>query len=150
MSDHNQRVLIVDDDSSVRHILASALRQKSLNIDEASNGNEAIGMLREHNYAAVLLDLMMPQVDGFAVLDAIRTDLPSPPVVLVVTGASRELIEKLDTTRIHGVVRKPFDPLEVATIVAAVADVRSRSSFETMALATFVSGGALITWLREL
>jgi CheY-like chemotaxis protein len=150
MGERTQRVLIVDDDSTVRHILATALRQRSLNIDEATNGGEAIGMLREHTYAAILLDLMLPHVDGFGVLDAIGTDLPSPPVVLVVTGASRELIEKLDTTRIHGVVRKPFDPVEVANIVAAVAEVRSRSSFDTMALATFMSGGALINWLRQL
>lgn len=145
-----QRVLIVDDDSDVRSILATALRQKALNIDEASNGREAIDMLHETAYAVVLLDLMMPHVDGFGVLDAIKTDLPDPPVVLIITGASRELIERLDTQRIHGVVRKPFDPVEVAAIVASVAEVRSRSSFETMALATVISGGALITWLRGL
>jgi CheY-like chemotaxis protein len=150
MNEPHSRVLIVDDDPNVRTILATALRQKSLSVDQATNGREAIEMLHEHTYTAVLLDLMMPHVDGFAVLDAIRTDLPDPPVVLIVTGASRELIERLDTQRIHGVVRKPFDPLEVASIIAAIADVRGRSSFETMAIATVMSGGALITWLRGL
>jgi CheY-like chemotaxis protein len=149
-SDQHRRVLIVDDDSEVRKILATALRQKTLSLDEATNGREAIALLRENAYAVVLLDLMMPHVDGFAVLDAIHTDLPNPPVVLVVTGASRELIEKLDTERIHGVVRKPFDPLEVAAIVAACADVRGRGQFETMAMATMISGGAIIGWLRGL
>ncbi len=148
MNEPHSRVLIVDDDPQVRSILATALAQKSLSVDQATNGREAIEMLHEHTYAAVLLDLMMPHVDGFGVLDAIKTDLPDPPVVLIVTGASRELIERLDTQRIHGVVRKPFDPLEVASIVAAIADVRGRSSFETMAIATVMSGGALITWLR--
>ena len=147
MNEQGQRVLIVDDDPQVRNILATALRQKALTIDEAVNGRQAIDMLHENVYAVVLLDLMMPQVDGFGVLDAIKADLPHPPVVLIVTGASRELIERLDTQRIHGVVRKPFDPVEVAGIVAEIADVRSRSSFETMALATVMSGGALITWL---
>src|SRR5688572_11525903 len=150
MSEQGQRVLIADDDPHVRNILATALRQKSLSIDEAANGREAIDMLRENPYSVVLLDLMMPHVDGFAVLDAIKTDLPNPPVVLIVTGASRELIERLDTQRIHGVLRKPFDPIEVASVVAAIADVRGRSSFETMAIATVMSSGALITWLRGL
>ena len=150
MNEQGQRVLIVDDDPEVRRILATALRQKALAIDEAATGREAIEMLRENAYSVLLLDLMMPHVDGFGVLDAIRADLSNPPVVLVVTGASRELIERLDTQRIHGVVRKPFDPVEVAGIVAAVAEVRGRSSFETMAMATMMSGGALITWLRGL
>ena len=148
MNEQGQRILIVDDDPTVRTILATALRQKALNIDEAASGRDAIDMLHRNAYAVVLLDLMMPHVDGFAVLDAIRADLPNPPVVLIITGGSRELIERLDTQRIHGVVRKPFDPLEVAEIVASVAVVRSRSSFETMALATVISGGALIAWLR--
>lgn len=148
--EQHRRVLIVDDDPQVRSILAVALRQKALNTDEAVNGHDAIELLRANTYSVVLLDLMMPGVDGLSVLQAIKTDIPNPPVVLVVTGASRELIEKVDTGRIHGIVRKPFDPLEVATIVAACADVRARSSFETMAVATMISGGALINWLRGL
>lgn len=148
--EQHRRVLIVDDDPNVRAILATALRQKALHVEQATDGAEAIAMLRENTYAVVLLDLMMPHVDGFGVLDAIHTDNAHPPVVLIVTGASRQLIEQLDTQRIHGVVRKPFDPLEVAAIVAACADVRGRGTFETMAIATMVSGGALITWLRGL
>ncbi len=146
--DH-RRVLIVDDDTDVRHILATALRQKSLTIDEAVDGRQALELLRENTYSVVLLDLMMPVVDGLTVLDAIKTDLPNPPIVLVVTGASREMIERIDTERVHGVVRKPFDPLEVASIVAACAEVRSRGPFETMAIATVISSGALINWLRH-
>jgi CheY-like chemotaxis protein len=148
MNEQGQRVLIVDDDPEVRNILATALRQRALSIDEATNGREAIELLRQQiPYSVVLLDLMMPHVDGFSVLDAIHADLPNPPIVLVVTGASREMIERLDTQRIHGVVRKPFDPIEVASIVAAVTDVRGGSSFETMAIAALMSGGALISWL---
>lgn len=149
-SEQHRRVLIVDDDPDVRSILATALRQKALHVEQASDGREAIALLHENSYAVVLLDLMMPYVDGLGVLDAIHTDIPNPPVVLVVTGASRQLIEQVDTQRIHGVVRKPFDPLEVAAIVAACADVRGRGAFETMAMATMVGGGAWIAWLRGL
>ena len=147
-SEEHRRVLIVDDDPEVRTILATALRQKALNVEMAVDGREAIERLRTNAYAVVLLDLMMPHIDGFGVLDAIHNGVANPPVVLVVTGASRQLIEQIDTQRIHGIVRKPFDPLEVAAIVASCADVRGRGTFETMAMATMVSGGALITWLR--
>jgi CheY-like chemotaxis protein len=147
-TEQHRRVLIVDDDADIRLLLATALRQKALVTEEATDGREAIELLRQNAYAVVLLDLMMPVVDGLSVLDAIKADLPNPPVVLVVTGASRSLIEQVDTSRIHGVIRKPFDPIEVAAIVASCADVRGRAGFETMAMATMISGGALITWLR--
>jgi CheY-like chemotaxis protein len=148
--EQHKRVLIVDDDPDIRLLLATALRQKTLTVEEAIDGRQAIELLRENSYAVVLLDLMMPHVNGLAVLDAIKADLPNPPVVLVVTGASRSLIEQVDTSRIHGVIRKPFDPIEVASIVASCADVRGRAGFETMAMATMISGGALIAWLRGL
>ena len=147
-SEQQQRVLIVDDDADIRLLLATALRQKSIDIDEAIDGHQAISMLREGSYSVVLLDLMMPGMDGLGVLDAIRND-PTPPVVLVITGASRGLIDKVDTNRVHGIIRKPFDPIEVAAIVASCADVRSRGGFEAMAVATVLSGSALIAYLAR-
>jgi twitching motility two-component system response regulator PilH len=148
-SDQFRRVLIVDDDADIRLLLATALRQKGLEIDEAVDGRSAIEALRAHPYAVVLLDLMMPEIDGFGVLEAIRTDVSPQPVVLVLSGASRQLIEKVDTSRIHGIVRKPFDPIEVANIVASCADVPGRSRFDTMAVASVLSSGALISWLAR-
>lgn len=148
-TEQHKRVLIADDDPEVRLLLSTALRQKDLSIDEAETGRQALDLLRTNAYAVLLLDLMMPEVDGLSVLDAIRSDLPNPPVVLVVTGASRQLIEQVDTSRVHGIVRKPFDPIEVASIVAACADVRGRAGLETMAIATVLSSGALIHWLRD-
>lgn len=143
-----RQVLIVDDDPTVREILATALRQKSLVTDEASDGAEAIRLLAENVYSVVLLDILMPGVDGFRVLDAIDAGAVTAPVVLVVSGAERAVLETLDTRRIHGVVRKPFDPQEIATVVAACAEIRGRSAFETMAYATMISGAPLIALLK--
>ncbi|HEY0157784.1 MAG TPA: response regulator [Thermoanaerobaculia bacterium] len=143
-----RQVLIVDDDPTVREILATALRQKSLVTDEASDGAEAIRLLSENVYSVVLLDILMPGVDGFRVLDAIDAGSVTAPVVLVVSGAERAVLETLDTRRIHGVVRKPFDPQEIATVVAACAEIRGRSAFETMAYATMISGAPLIALLK--
>jgi CheY-like chemotaxis protein len=147
-SGQQRQVLIVDDDPNIRDILATALRQKSLLIHEAADGAEAIRLLSENAYSVVLLDILMPGVDGFRVLEAIDTTSVHAPVVLVVTGAERAVLEKLDTTRIHGVVRKPFEPQEVANVVAACAEIRGRSPFETMAFATMLSGAPLIALLK--
>ena len=141
------RVLVCDDDPEIRRILVVSLRQKALQIDEAAEGQTAIEMLRENRYAVVLLDLMMPGVDGFAVLESIKMD-PNPPVVLVVSGAGRQVLDRVDTSRIHGVVKKPFDPIELAEVVAACAEIRGRSAFETMAVATMVAGAPLIALLK--
>jgi len=133
-SEHYRRVLIVDDDADIRNLLLTALRLKSLSVDTATDGKQAIDLLRQHSYGVVLLDLFMPVVDGFAVLDAIEKDT-NPPVVLVITGADRGTIDKLDARRIHGVVKKPFDIEELSGVVAACADVRGMRGLETMAIA---------------
>jgi len=133
-SDHYRRVLIVDDDADIRGILLTALRMKSLTVDTAADGQEAMELLRQHSYGVVILDLFMPVTDGFAVLDMLGNET-SQPVVLVVTGADGRTIERLDARRIHGVVKKPFDVEELASVVAACADVRSMRGLETMAIA---------------
>jgi DNA-binding response OmpR family regulator len=147
MTDHLRRVLVVDDDPEIRRILATALRLRSLHIDEAADGATAIEMLRDNLYAVVLLDIMMPGVDGFGVLRELEK-APNPPIVLVVSGAGKQVLDRVDTTRIHGIVKKPFDPLEIADVVAACADIRGRSSFETMAFATLLGGSSLIAMLK--
>lgn len=145
-----RRVLVVDDNREIRNILLTALQGRSLTVDLASGGAEAIRLLRENTYAVVVLDLLMPHVDGFAVLDAIDHDLPHPPVVLVVTAADANTIKSAEARRIHGIVRKPFDPVEIAGIVADCVELRGRSAFETMALATIVGGAPFFTWFGRM
>jgi DNA-binding response OmpR family regulator len=133
-SEQHRRVLVVDDDADIRGLLVTAFSMKNLIVDTAVDGEQAIEMLRQHSYGVVVLDLFMPVTDGFAVLDMIHNDAMQP-VVLVVTGADRKTIEKLDARRIHGIVKKPFDVEELASVVASCAEVRSMRGFETMAIA---------------
>jgi DNA-binding response OmpR family regulator len=142
----HRRVLIVDDDPDIRGILVTALQQKSLIADTAADGREALALLNEQPYAVVLLDLMMPGLNGFSVLDAI--DHGQVPIVMVLTGADRETLAQLDAKKIHGIIRKPFDPLEIASVVAACIEIRGRSTFETMAMTTMVAGVPLMALLK--
>lgn len=147
-NEQHRQVLVVDDDPVVREILAAALRQRSLLFDSAADGADAIRLLSENSYAVVLLDILMPGVNGFDVLKAIDGSGAGAPVVLVVSGADRAVLEQLDSRRIHGIVRKPFDPHELASVVAACAEIRGRSTFETMALTTMMSSAPLIAFFK--
>jgi len=146
-----KRVLVVDDDSVIREILSSVLQRHDLTVDAAADGAAAVALLRENAYAVVLLDLMMPGVDGFSVLDHLAgADLGSPPVVLVITAADRSALDRLDAQRIHGIVRKPFDPEEIARLVVACAEIKGRSPFGPMAIATMIAGSPFLALLNRL
>jgi CheY-like chemotaxis protein len=144
----SKRILIVDDDAATRELIGTVLRRRELTVDEAEDGVEALELLKEHRYAVVLLDLLMPNVDGFGVIENLETAI-STPVVLVITGADRALIRKLDPQRIHGVVNKPFDAEELATLVVACAEIKSRSPFEAMAISAMIAGGPFLAWLNK-
>jgi CheY-like chemotaxis protein len=146
--DPTKRVLIVDDDKDVRDILSSVLQQRGIHADCATNGREALDLIAQHPYVVVVLDLMMPEVDGFTVLETLQA-AGTMPVVLVVTAADQGLIDRLDASLIHGLIRKPFEPVEIADVIAACADIRSRSAFETMAIAAMIAGGPLVTFFSK-
>ncbi|MDQ6800357.1 MAG: response regulator [Acidobacteriota bacterium] len=144
----SKRVLIVDDDATIRELIGSVLRRRDLIVDEAQDGLQALELLKENSYSVVLLDLLMPNVDGFGVIENLGTAI-STPVVLVITGADRSLIRQLDPQRIHGVVNKPFDAEDLATLVVACAEIKSRSPFEAMAISAMIAGGPFLAWLNK-
>ena len=145
-TDHHKRVLVVDDDPDIRGLLVTALRLKSLAVDSATNGAEALDLIRRNSYGVVLLDLFMPEINGFAVLDGIEHQAQQP-VVLVITGADRATIEKLDPRRIHGIIRKPFDIDDLTSVVVSCADIRSPWNLDALALA--VISGPLVTLMSS-
>jgi CheY-like chemotaxis protein len=145
----HKRVLVVDDDAGARGLLATVLRDQGLEVEEAADGESALELLRRNSYAVILLDLIMPRLDGFAVLEALRKETSQQPIVLVVTGADRRAIEQLDPRGIHGVVRKPIDVEELAEVVVACTDIRGRNTLGTMALAAMMAGPPLLAWLQR-
>jgi CheY-like chemotaxis protein len=142
-----KRILVVDDDATTRALLVSVLRERGLTVDEALDGREALDLLKENSYSVVLLDLLMPNVDGFGVIESLGS-AASMPVVLVITAADRALQRKLDPQRIHGIINKPFDAQEIADVVVACAEIRSRTPFEAMAISAMIASGPLLAWLK--
>jgi len=141
MTEQAKRVLVVDDDLVIRELLTSVLEDRGLEVHCAEDGRQALELMREHRYAVVLLDLLMPEMNGFEVLEGM--DEEARPVVLVITGADHSTVAELDSRIVHGIIRKPFDAQELAEVVRACADIRGRGSLGAMAIATVIAGSPL-------
>jgi CheY-like chemotaxis protein len=108
--DSGPSVLVVDDDQALRGLFVTLLGRKGFNVDTAPDGRAAFDQISRHPYSVILLDLMMPEVNGFELLERLKRDSPSLlEKVIVMTGASQRAIERLDATGIWGMIRKPFD-----------------------------------------
>lgn len=112
------RILIVDDDPSIRRLLTTIVKREGLNVDAAVDGEEAIHQLEKHEYSVILLDLMMPHVDGFGVIDYLREHpRQTKPVVLVITAYADQKFKRVDPEIVAGVLRKPFEVAELGSLV---------------------------------
>jgi len=116
-------VLVVDDDDSIREITEMALDVVSgWNVIAAAGGAQAIELAREHRPDAVLLDLMMPVVDGRATFQALRADERTRdiPVILLTAKLQVGQVQAWDDMAVAGVISKPFSPMTLGTEVAAM------------------------------
>lgn len=112
------RVLVADDDQSIRQLVCTIVRRERLEVDCVADGVEAIEKLRQHEYSVILLDLMMPRANGFDVIAHLRENPPSQkPVVLVVTAYADQRFKEVDPTIVAGVLRKPFEVADLGNLV---------------------------------
>lgn len=112
------RVLVADDDFAIRQLVCTILQREGLEVDCVADGAEAIEKLEEQEYAVLLLDLMMPRVDGFGVVAHLAANPPSQkPVVLIISAYADHKYREVDANIVSGVLRKPFEVAELGTIV---------------------------------
>ncbi|HYK01672.1 MAG TPA: response regulator [Thermoanaerobaculia bacterium] len=105
-----KKVLVVDDDDAIRSMVERVLRREHFDVESARDGFEAIEKLARNNYAAVLLDLMMPRVDGHGVLRFLETERPAEkPWVIVMTANMQGANETAAAKPVFRVLPKPFD-----------------------------------------
>ena len=114
------RILIIEDDVAIRGMLTAALGREALLVDSASDGLAALEKLATSTYSVIIVDLMMPRMDGYAFLAAFRDlNLPARPLIFVMTAYDDGALLKLDATLVHGYLKKPFD---LETVVKVVRD----------------------------
>ena len=112
------RILVVDDDQSIRQLVCTIVKREGFPVDCAVDGIEAIELLQKHSYAVILLDLMMPRVDGFGVIRWLKEHPQEPkPIVLVITAYADQKFKEVDASVVAGVLRKPFEVADIGQIV---------------------------------
>src|SRR3990170_427146 len=102
------RILVVDDEADVRSLLSRVLRDAGYSVDTADDGGEALARLEANRPDLVLLDLMMPGVDGWGVLAELRKEPSPPPVVLVTASADPATFGRGVREGVAGYIAKPF------------------------------------------
>jgi DNA-binding response OmpR family regulator len=112
-----KKVLIVDDDDAIRNMVERVLRREHFEVESARDGFEAIEKLARNDYGTVLLDLMMPRVDGFGVLRFLETEHQAPPRVIVMTANLQTASETATAQPVFRILPKPFDIRELVTHV---------------------------------
>jgi DNA-binding response OmpR family regulator len=119
------KVLVVEDDDAIRALLVAALRREPFEVHAAVNGAEALELARAAEYAVILLDLMMPAVNGVEFLQAFHEMVPeSRTVIFVMTAFDDAMVRHVAPNLVHGIVRKPFDVPQLVAMVREVALTR--------------------------
>jgi len=112
-------ILVVDDDVPTLNLLRAVMTRCGYGTDVASNGSEAIALLRKNEYAAIVLDMMMPHVGGHDVIAFLSANASAIPVVIC-SAAGASALTGFDTTIVKAVIRKPFDIDELTAAVQKV------------------------------
>jgi CheY-like chemotaxis protein len=115
------RVLVVDDEPAIRALVAKIVERAGLPVDTAADGAEAIEKMEAQLYSVVVLDLMMPRVDGFGVVEHVRHNMSVKPALIVATAGDISSVRQLDGTVVHSVVRKPFEIDVLGELIVAAA-----------------------------
>jgi len=126
--DEAQRVLVVDDEPAIRALVAKIVERAGLTVDTAHDGAAAIEQLEAASYSVVVLDLMMPNVDGFALIDYMRSRPGEKPAIIVISAGEPAALRQLDGSLVHSIVRKPFDIDVLGDLVTAAARARSNAA----------------------
>lgn len=115
-----RRVLVADDEDAIRMLVAHTLRLAGFDTVEASDGREAIQKLESGRFSALVLDLMMPHVDGFGVVDHLLKSQPRMVKRTVLLTAYPDVAEQVEA--LCCVVRKPFEINYLIDIVRRCAE----------------------------
>lgn len=103
-------VLVIEDDDAIRVLISALCKRLGLAVEVAADGADGVAMIRQRHYDALLLDLMLPKVNGFEVLREVRASAPSLLArTIIITAVSDATLRDFDGGGTLVLLRKPFD-----------------------------------------
>lgn len=120
-------LLIVDDEANIRNVVREYAEFEEYEVTEAENGMEAVKLCRQQNFDLIIMDVMMPRLDGFSAVKEIRKKDSTPVIMLSARGEEYDKLFGFEIG-IDDYVVKPFSPKELMARVRAVLSRRSKAS----------------------
>lgn len=116
-------MIVIDDDSDTLEVLEEYLKIRGLKILATGvDGKEAVELYRKHTPDVVILDIMMPNYDGFYALDMLRQINPNVRVIVVTADVTRETAKLLEETKPSALLYKPYDLESLVDTIQKVKD----------------------------
>lgn len=115
----NQKILLVDDEEKMRQVIRIFLEKEGYLVEEACNGKDALEKFEDSEYSLLMLDVMMPQVDGWTVCRKVRDTSNVPVIMLTARGEEYDKLFGFELG-VDDYITKPFSPKEVVARVKAV------------------------------
>lgn len=110
------RALVVDDDDTIRRLIATVLERNGFDVDQAADGQVAIDKIASEAYSVIFLDLMMPRLSGFEVIKQLRaTNSEALRRVVITSAVSSAVLSQLAEDTVHRIFEKPFDIHEIVS-----------------------------------
>lgn len=128
------KILIVDDEDKIREVIKEYLEANNYECFESSNGKDALELLKRNNYDLLVLDIMMPKMDGFEVLKELPKEYRIPTIILSARGEEIDKLQGFDLG-IDDYLTKPFSPKELVARVKAILN-RTNNILDTYKLDT--------------
>lgn len=123
-----EKILLVDDEERIRKLLNLYLTREGYEITEAGDGKEALELALNEDFHCILLDLMMPEMNGIEVAKELRKEKSTPVIMLTAKGEEADRVEGLEVGADDYIV-KPFSPREVVLRVKAILRRSSETAF---------------------
>lgn len=114
-------VLVVEDDPAIRRLVSMVLVRQGYRVEAAADGLEAVLKLGVSEYDVIVLDLMMPNVDGYGLIPHIKQRGGRRPAIIVVSAGESAALRLLDPAMVHSIIRKPFDIDVLGDLISAAA-----------------------------
>lgn len=121
-----KRILLVEDEERIRKVISIIIRGEDIEIDEAGDGKEALEKIFSRDFDLIILDLMIPEIDGFGVLEKIRENertVDLPVIIVSARSSDKDILEGLKGGANY-YIPKPFEPQELVSSLELILGIK--------------------------